>query len=162
MVRRLGLVGTVARAGLGLWLVGDVALGHVIGPFRPLPWLLGLVALPGMVLAWHAWWAGRHPDRLDATGPFGHAVHLVLFCGLLALPSLVPALWFAPDAGLLYYGSAMIVAAGFGSSDCEVMALSNRLLRRDDRVGCAVFGPLDLIDRRTGRRGSPASGSGAP
>src|SRR5688572_28313753 len=121
MRRRLGLVGTVARAALGLWLVGDVLVGHIRGPFRPLPWLLGLMVMPALMIISHRWWVRRHPGRLHAVGPIGHLTHLALFCGLLSLPYFVPNLWFAADAGLLFYGSAMILAAVLGQGGCEVM-----------------------------------------
>jgi hypothetical protein len=116
MTRRLGVLGTVARAALGLWFVGEVAVGHFTGQFRPLPWLAGLVLIPGLVLAWHRWRVARNPARLDATGPAGHLLHLALFCGMFSLPVLAPALWFAPDAALLFYGSALLFAATVGQS----------------------------------------------
>jgi hypothetical protein len=34
---------------------------------------------------------------------------------------------------------------------CEVTAISDLLLHRDDQIGCALFGPIDLREReRTG------------
>jgi hypothetical protein len=77
---------------------------------------------------------------------------LVLFVAMLTLPEHVPALWFTADTALLFYGSAMLLGAGLDQLDCEVLALSNRLLRRDDRLGCMIFAPFDLRDRRLQRR----------
>jgi hypothetical protein len=42
----------------------------------------------------------------------------------------------------------MLLAAARGYVGCEVLAMSNWLLRRDDQVGCLVFGPIDRLERR--------------
>lgn len=149
MTRRLGLIGTVARVALGAWLLGDVALGHLRGDFHALPWVVGLVGFPALVLGAH-WWISRSRGRLEATGPLAHLVHLGLICAILSL-HMVPAFEFTFDALLVYYGATMLVAAGIGQSDCEVTALSNRLFGRDDRLGCLVFAPFDFVDRRLRR-----------
>jgi hypothetical protein len=147
MSRRLGPLGTLARLGVGSWMAGSVLIGHLRGPFTLLPWVLGLIVLPIVATVWHRWYVGRGERRLNATGPIGHLSHVLLFCGMLIAPDYVPALWFAPDTAFLFYGSAMLIAAVRGQSDCEVLALSNWLLRRDDRIGCIVFAPVDHIDR---------------
>jgi hypothetical protein len=46
----------------------------------------------------------------------------------------------------------MLVAALRGSAGCEVLAVSNWLLRRDDQVGCLVFSPLDQLERHLRQR----------
>lgn len=57
--------------------------------------------------------------------------------------------WYAPslevtsDAALLFYGASMLVAAVRGTAGCEVLAVSNWLLHRDDQIGCALFWPID-------------------
>ncbi|MGH8998881.1 MAG: hypothetical protein ACRDY7_05765 [Acidimicrobiia bacterium] len=56
------------------------------------------------------------------------------------------------DATLIFYGASMWLAALRGNAGCEVLALSNWLLDRDDQVGCALFGPVDQLEHRTGRR----------
>ena len=58
---------------------------------------------------------------------------------LFLLPSTV-------DAAALFYGASMLVAATRGAGGCEVTAISNLLLRRDDQVGCALFAPLDMAE----------------
>jgi hypothetical protein len=50
------------------------------------------------------------------------------------------------DATLIFYGASMLLAALRGYASCEVLAVSNWLLRRDDQVGCAVFWPIDYGD----------------
>ena len=44
--------------------------------------------------------------------------------------------------------ASMLLAALRGYAGCEVLAVSNWLLRRDDQVGCAVFWPIDQLERR--------------
>ena len=57
------------------------------------------------------------------------------------------------DAALLFYGASMWLAAARGYAGCEVLAVSNWLLRRDDQIGCAVFWPIDQLEQhRTARR----------
>jgi hypothetical protein len=54
---------------------------------------------------------------------------------------------------LLFYGASMWLAALRGYAGCEVLAVSNWLLGRDDQVGCALFWPIDQLEHyRTGRR----------
>ena len=150
--RRIGPLGTSARLVVGLAMVGDVAAGHLSGPFRPLPWVLGLVVLPALVLGWHRWWAARTPGRRTATGPGAHVVNLGLFLALYLTWWYAPAVDFTSDAVLVFYGASMVVAAVRGPAGCEVLALSNWVLGRDDAVGCALFGPVDRLDGRGGAR----------
>jgi hypothetical protein len=42
----------------------------------------------------------------------------------------------------------MLLAAARGYAGCEVLAVPNWLLRRDDQVGCVVFAPVDALERR--------------
>ena len=51
------------------------------------------------------------------------------------------------DAALIFYGASMLLAAARGYAGCEVLAVSNWLLRRDDQVGCVVFWPVDHLER---------------
>jgi hypothetical protein len=46
----------------------------------------------------------------------------------------------------------MLLAAARGAAGCEVLAVSNWLLRRGDQIGCAVFGPIDAWGRRPASR----------
>jgi hypothetical protein len=52
------------------------------------------------------------------------------------------------DAAMIFYGTTMLVAAGRGYAGCEVLAISNWVLRRDDQVGCLLFEPVDRAERR--------------
>jgi hypothetical protein len=42
----------------------------------------------------------------------------------------------------------MLVAAIRGYAGCEILAISNWLLRRDDQLGCVVLSPIDAAERR--------------
>jgi hypothetical protein len=57
---------------------------------------------------------------------------------------LILYLW-APtsDAALVFYGASMLLAALRGYGGCEVLAVPNWLLGRDDQIGCALFWPID-------------------
>jgi hypothetical protein len=41
----------------------------------------------------------------------------------------------------------MLLAAARGYAGCEVLAISNWLLDRDDQIGCLVFSPIDRLER---------------
>jgi hypothetical protein len=47
----------------------------------------------------------------------------------------------------------MLVAAARRGGGCEVTAISNALLQRDDQLGCPLFAPLDVAEARL-KRGS--------
>ena len=136
--RQIGVIGTLARVVVGLGLLY-------------LPWLddglqwhdvlLGLVGFPAVVLLWQ-WLRLRHTAApLRATGVVGHLVN----CGIGAVLLLTPA---TADAADLFYGISMLLAALGGYAGCEVLAVSNWLLRRDDQVGCPVFLPIDAVESR--------------
>jgi hypothetical protein len=149
--RSIGPIGTLARIAVGLALIGSVTAGHIAGTFHPWPWLLGLVGFPGVVVAWQQWRARRHPSRMDATGPVAHLANIAVFLALYLTTWYAPALSITSDAALLFYGASMLLAAARGYAGCEVLALSNWLLRRDDQVGCMVFGPVDAAEQATRR-----------
>jgi hypothetical protein len=46
----------------------------------------------------------------------------------------------------------MLLAAARGYAGCEVLAISNWLLRRDDQVGCMRFAPIDHVERAPVKR----------
>ena len=145
--RMIGRVGTAARLLVGLVLLGSVLQGELAGPFRPAAWLLGLVAFPAVLLGWQWWRARRGRPRLQATGPLGHAVNIAVFLALYLTPWYALPLRFTSDAALLFYGTSMLLAALRGYGGCEVLALSNWVLHRDDQVGCVVFSPIDQLEQ---------------
>ena len=139
-------MGTAARLVVGLGLLGSVTWGHLARGFHPWSWALGLVGFPALLVAVQ-WLRGqRTQNRLEATGPVGHALNVAVF--------LVLYLWEpTSDATLVFYGASMLLAALRGYCGCEVLAVGNWLLRRDDQIGCAVFWPIDQLEQhRTARR----------
>jgi hypothetical protein len=130
--RRIGLRGTIARLVVGVaMLAGAVIVG--------ITWrdaLLGLVAAP---LATIAVVVARGPKRtpIRLNGPEGHCVN----CTIGAL-----AFVFLPVAALVFYGSAMLLAAARGFAGCELFAVSNSVLGRDDEIACTLFTPIDALD----------------
>jgi len=67
---------------------------------------------------------------------------------LYLTPFYAPAFAVTSAAALIFYGSSMLLAALRGYAGCEVTAVSNWALRRDDQVGCVLFGPVDNLERR--------------
>ncbi len=139
--RGIGPVGTVARV-----LVGFVFLGCavVFGTNGGLQWhevLLGLIGAPAALLAWQLIRLRWTTGQLDATGPIGFALNFAIAAPFfMAEPT--------RDAALVFYGGSMLLAAVRGYAGCEILAISNWILRRDDQVGCVVFSPLDAVEER--------------
>jgi hypothetical protein len=131
-LRRIGPIGTVSRFLVGgAFVVAAASIG-----IRWLDLLVGLVVANVAVIA-VLWFRGRDASPLRATGSIGHCVN----CGLIVL-------FFAllPVGALLFYGTAMVLAALAGSAGCEMLAVSNMVRVRDDEIGCALFGPVDALD----------------
>jgi hypothetical protein len=93
---------------------------------------------------------------------------LVVFMALYLTWWYAPAVSVVSDAALIFYGTTMLVAAGRGYAGCEVLAVSNWLLGRDDQVGCLLFEPIDRLEGpRSGAReaddeGAHTRGGGLP
>jgi hypothetical protein len=144
--RAIGPLGTTARILVGGLLVASVTWGHLDRGFHPSAWLLGLVGFPALVVAGQWLRTRRTPTPLRATGPVAHALNVAVFVVLYVLKP-------TSDAALLFYGASMWLAAVRGYAGCEVLAVSNWLLGRDDQIGCAVFWPLDQLEyHRAARR----------
>jgi hypothetical protein len=144
--RGIGPLGTTTRLLVVALLLGSVIWGHLDRGLHLSSWVLGLVGFPAVLLAVQWLRARRTPTPLRATGPVAHALNLAVFLTLYLLEP-------TSDAALIFYGTSMLLAALRGYAGCEVLAVSNWLLRRDDQVGCAVFWPVDQLEHhRTARR----------
>ena len=138
---RIGPIGAAARLVVGTTLI-------VLALFwRDPQWhdaALGVLAFPGVIAA-ALWLRARvRPAPLRAIGPLAHLLNLVVAAVLFALPA-------TAGPTFVFYGASMLVAALRRTGGCEVTAISNLLLHRDDQIGCALFGPIDLLEReRTG------------
>ena len=143
----------MARIVLGFLLLVWGALGGRIVIARGLSELrldlaalaVGLLAFPVVFLL--ALWIRslRDPSPLDATGPRETAINAVLIVVLLGT-SAIPSISFVGYGVSVFYGATMLLAAALGYAGCEVSAVSNWLLRRQDQVGCPVLSPIDAMD----------------
>jgi hypothetical protein len=149
--RAIGPAGTVARILGGGWMVGSVIAAEISGGFTPLEWSLGLIVFPGVLFCAQWAWARHTQRRLHATGPIGHAATIGLFLALYLTPNYAHALEATSDAALIFFGASMLLAAARGYAGCELLAISNWLLRRDDQVGCVVYGPVDFAESQLRR-----------
>ena len=150
--RGIGPIGTAARLVAGLLLVGLIVYGQLSsGHLSPTTWALGLLGFPTLVLAWHFWRIRRNPARFSDTSALSFVLSLVLPIALYLTGWVVPPLWFASDATLIFVGSSLLLAALRGDAGCEFLALSNWLLRRSDLLACAVFTPIDSLEQRGSR-----------
>ncbi len=147
--RDIGPLGTAARLLVGLLLVGLIVYGQLAssGHLAPVTWVLGLLGFPTLVLAWHVWRSRRNPAPFSDTSPLSFVLSLVLPLAFYLTGWYVSVLWFTSDATLIFVGGSLLLAALRGSSGCEFLALSNWLLRRHDRIACAVFTPIDSLER---------------
>jgi hypothetical protein len=154
--RQIGLIGTIVRIILGLGLLAYglsggkimVSNGQLQLGFELPGVILGVFAFPAVLLIWQSLRARRDPTRFQATGPLGTAINMGVFFALVLTPWYAPRLSFTSDAALIFYGASMLLAAVRGYGGCEVLAISNWVLRRDDQVGCLVLGPVDDAERR--------------
>jgi hypothetical protein len=145
--RDIGPIGTVARVILGSLLFGSVFYGHSMkGPFRPLPWIIGLIIFPAIFITWQYLRARRNPAKLEANGPIATIINVVIFFAFYFTYIYAPSIDFLSDAVLVFYGLSMLLAALRGYAGCEALAISNWLLKRDDQLGCLVFGPVDYTE----------------
>ncbi|HKV88660.1 MAG TPA: DUF2892 domain-containing protein [Candidatus Dormibacteraeota bacterium] len=141
--RVIGRMGSAARVVVGL---AFLYLGIVgLPPVHLLPWwqvVLGLVGAPLLVASLQVARLQFTTERLEQTGVVAVVINFIVFLALVT---------FEPTRGatLVFLGSAMLFAAARGASGCEVVAVSNWLLRRDDQLGCPLFWPVDAYEAST-------------
>jgi hypothetical protein len=136
-----GPAGVVARAAVGLALIYLALFWNDPGWADP---LFAFVVIPAAVAGLLALRATRTQRPLRATGPLGHLANAAVFVPLFAHPATV-------GTALLFYGGSMLIAAARRTGGCEVTAIANALLNRDDQVGCVIFAPVDLAEARSRR-----------
>jgi hypothetical protein len=142
--RFIGPAGTIARVVAGAVLVSVAVLSPGWWATDEPLWFdvfLGLGLFPAVMTA--AQWARTifTSERRNATEGMAFCLNIALGAGLFALD-------YTRDAAALFYGSGMLLAAVRGYAGCEVLAISNWLLRRDDQVGCMIFSPIDELEER--------------
>jgi hypothetical protein len=151
--RELGPIGVAARLVLGGYLFGSVVYGQLAThDIRPATWALGLIGFPALALAWHAWRIRRHPARFSDDSPLSFVLGILLFVALYFTWWYAPAFSVTSDAALIFFGGAMLLTALRGDAGCEILTPSNWLLRRHDQIACALFAPIDALERQHARR----------
>lgn len=139
--RSIRAIGTAGRVLLGAGLI----LVSIWGPAwwgNGLQWhdaLLGLAVFPAAMLAFQWVRLQYTNEQLQATGG-------IAFCLNLAVGAVLFSADFTRGAAALFFGTSLLLAALRGYAGCEVLAISNWLLRRDDQVGCVVFSPIDAVE----------------
>ena len=154
--RQIGGIGTVARALIGFFMVLygltggriEVMHGTVQTGFDPLSVGIAVVAFPTLLITWQWYRARTAKARYEATGPLATTVNIAVFIALVLTPRYAPPFSFTSNAALVFYGVSMLLAAARGYGGCEVLAISNWILRRDDQIGCLVLSPIDDYERR--------------
>jgi hypothetical protein len=148
MKRAIGITGTMARIVFGLVLVGAVVYGHIHGAFRPLQWVVGLIIFPLVFILWHRQQIKTRKSPFRKTGALAKCINIFIFLAFYFTYWYAPAIKFMSDAVLIYYGVSMLFAAVRGYGGCEVLAVSNWVLNRNDQLGCLLFKPFDLVDEK--------------
>jgi hypothetical protein len=154
--RHIGTIGTVARVVIGFFMLlygltggrVEVMHGNIRTGFDPSSVAIGVVAFPAVLLVWQWLRARTSPTPYEATGPLATTVNIVVFIALVLTPLYARPLSFTSNAALVFYGASMLLAAARGYRGCEVLAISNWILRRDDQIGCLVLSPIDDYERR--------------
>ena len=141
--RAIGTIGTIGRVIVGLFLIlvpiwgpgwwGDGVQWHEAA--------LGLLGFPAAMLALQLARLQYATEKLRATSGLWFCLNFAVGAVLFSIPS-------TRDAAALFFGASLLLAAARGYAGCEVTAISNWLLRRDDQVGCVVFSPIDEIEIR--------------
>jgi len=139
--RAIGRLGTAARAVAGVALL---ALGIVgLPPFDHLiPWwqlALGVAGIPAVLTLGQLARLAFTKAQMQATNALATCLNFAVLGGLLLITP-------TRSATLVFLGGSMLLAAARGYGGCESLAFSNWLLRRDDQVGCLLFGPLDRLE----------------
>ncbi len=137
--RAMGPIGAAARIGLALF-VGFAF--YQVWSAGELQWhtpVLGLAVLPGMIVLVAMTWQRIRHSPIPGNGPLGTVINHAIIFGLVAVP-------FTSLAAGLFYGASALLAVVRDYKGCEVVAISNTLLRRHDEVGCFLFTPADALD----------------
>jgi FtsH-binding integral membrane protein len=154
--RQIGAIGTFARVVLGLILLASGVLGGQVilingqlrSHFQLLSFILGVVAFPLLLLGLQWLRIRLAPARLQATSPVSQVLNILIFIALVLTPLYAPQVAFLGYAAQVFYGASLLAAALRGYAGCEVLAISNWILGREDQVGCLALGPLDYAEHR--------------
>lgn len=144
--RSIGLIGTSVRVIIG---AASLIVGVLIDTFALYSAALGVVVFPGVLLLTQWLRARVRPSAAAATGQAGFWLSTAVAVLLFVVPE-------TRSAAFLFYGVSLLLAGARGYAGCEVLAIPNWLLRREDQVGCIVLSPIDAAERRLRDRVSRA------
>jgi hypothetical protein len=145
--RQIGPGGTGARVVVGLLLL-YIASGSTI-PFEPEDAVIGLVAVPALMVGVGLVARRYAAGPIQFTGPLGVALNLAVIVALLAND-------FTGGGATIFYGATLLIAAWRGQAGCEGTVVSNLVLGRNDQIGCPTFTPIDEIEAHLSRRAAIA------
>ncbi len=146
--RAIGPYGTLARVIVGAFLLCLAFSDLTVTQFSTPPWhafALGLVVLPAALLSLQWIRKSFTQEPLNATGPLGYLLVVAVAVTLFSMT-------LTQEAALIFFGLSLLLAAIRGYAGCEVLAISNWLLHREDQVGCVLLSPLDAIEAQMRRR----------
>ena len=107
---------------------------------------VGLIVIPATVLLLVILWQQIVGRPIRAYGMLG-------YCGNFGIGIALFSFQETRFATALFAGASLLLAAARGYAGCEVLALSNWLLRRDDQVACTVLSSIDSAEAQSrGRR----------
>jgi len=149
--RAIGPIGTVARLATGIGLMVLAVLAATRGDLQVYEVLLGVIGLPVIVMATvlTAKPVLGTSAHLNATGPVGTSINCATIVALFVLP-------WTTEIAYFFYGIPMFLAAWRGYPGCEMMTISNYILRRKDELGCPWFWPVDAFESSLTRRDAQA------
>ena len=153
--RTIGPWGTTLRAATG---VAAIALGVAVphrSPLFDLPGagsnlvglLVGMVAVP-VALTLATWARGRDAPRLQL-GPGAASIVTLMTIGAAQVYPVV--VWVS-------IGAPLVLLAALGRDGCELLAVPNLVLGRNDYLFCLPFSPIDTWERQR-RTPSPSLAS---
>lgn len=143
--RTIGPWGTTVRAIAG---IGAIAAGVAVPHEHPLLGLpgasstligvlVGLVAMPLLLTA-----AIRARGRDAPVLRLGHGAASTVTLLTLGVAQLYPV------AVLVTIGAPLVLLAAVGRNGCELLAVPNLVLRRNDYLFCLPFSPIDAWEHR--------------
>jgi hypothetical protein len=148
--RRIGPMGTAVRIAGGLallYLAGANGLSWDVQWYEP---AIGLAVLPAIMLAVGLVARHRKTGPLRLTGPMWTCLNCAVIVALVVNP-------YTAGGALLFYGATMLVAAWRGQPGCEITAIPNVALGRDDQIGCPTLSLVDEAEARLRRTDSAAT-----
>lgn len=147
MNRRIGPIGTIARAVVGLAAIA-FAIAQGVGGWDLVAGLVGLPLLAGglywlVVAAYGRGRAGQSVSTPTRTWAVSVAVLVLVIAVAIAITYATPV-----DAGAiwLFFGASLLLGAARGDAGCEVLAVVNAFAGRRESTGCIAFAPIDSIE----------------